>query len=194
MDVIYAINHPEYETCGRAKLTWIGTDQTVAEFIDYGDFAGVPLSNIHPCPESVQETPPMAIECYLMLNVPDEFHETSDYVRLPEEAVEEEKVVEAVSCGEDGGVYSTNFIKLIRSLWIEGEDLVGVIEETIENSDYDLQEFETELTEMAECSICMNRGKYGKCGKCFRNLWCYTCCYHGHLNNGLEQEQDDFLD
>ena len=69
-----------------------------------------------------------------------------------------------------------------------------MIEETIENSDDDLQELETELTETAECSICMNRGKYGKCGKCFRNLWCYTCCYHGHLNNGLEQEQDDFLD
>ena len=68
----------------------------------------------------------------------------------------EGEFLEAVFCGEVDGV------KLIRSLRTEEQNLVEVIEETIETikskkqSDCYLQEAETELTETAECSIFSN--------------------------------------
>lgn len=125
MDVIDAVNHPEYKTCYRAKLTSIGTDHAVAYFIDYGDGASIPLSDIHTCPKSVRDTPPMAIKCGMKLNVPDEFHWMSGSVRVLKAAAEEKETLEAVFCEEVDGM------KLIRSLKTEKQNLVEFIQQHI---------------------------------------------------------------
>jgi Tudor domain len=125
LDVIYAVNHPEYGTCYRAKLTLIGTDHAVAHFIDYGDSASIPLSDIHTCPESVRDTPPMVIKCGMKLNVPDEFHWMSGSVRVLKAAAEEKETLEAVFCEEVDGM------KLIRSLKTEKQNLVEFIQQHI---------------------------------------------------------------
>jgi Tudor domain len=138
LDVIYAVKHPELETCYRAKLTSIGTDEAVAYFIDYGDSATVPLSDIHTCPESVRDTPPMAIKCGLKLNVPDDFHWTPGTVRVLKAVAEEEETLEAVFCEEVDGM------KLIRSLKTAKQNLIEVIEEAIHNSTNRPQEGEVD--------------------------------------------------
>ena len=135
MDGIYAVKHPRYGTCYRAKLTGIGTDFAIVHFIDYGERTIVPFSNIYTCPEWVRDTPPMAILCALKMNVPDEifYNDTSDSLTVLEAVEEERKVLEAVFCGEVDGK------RLIRLLKTEEQNLVDVMEEIIRNSAYELQ-------------------------------------------------------
>jgi hypothetical protein len=138
LDVIYSVKHPELETCYRAKLTSIGTEEAVAHFIDYGDSASVPLSDIHTCPESVRDTPPMAMKCGLKLNVPDDYQWTPGSVRVLKAVAEEGKILEAVFCGEVDGV------QLIRLLKAEEHNFVETIEEAIQNSASKRQEAEVD--------------------------------------------------
>jgi Tudor domain len=148
LDVIYAVKHPELETCYRAKLTSIGTYDTVAHFIDYGDSASVPLSDIRTCPESVRDTPPMAIKRGLKLDVPDDLHWTPGSVRVLKAVAEEEESLEAVFCEEVDGM------KLIRSLKTDKLNLVEVIEEAIQNSASKRQEAEVDpLSDAVEQQI-----------------------------------------
>jgi hypothetical protein len=120
-NVVYAVKHPEDETYYRAKLTSInrcklgladpiGSDHAVAHFIDYGDSASVPLSAIFVCPESVRDTPPMAIKCKLKLGVPSDFRLRLGPVRVPKAAADERETIEVVF-GEE-----VDKVKLIRSL------------------------------------------------------------------------------
>ena len=95
----------------------------LAHFIDYGDNATVPLSDIHICPKLLRDTPPMAIKCGLKLNAPDKFHWTPDFVEVLVDVAAEGEILEAVFCGEVDGV------KLIRSLKTTEQDLVKLIEE-----------------------------------------------------------------
>ena len=110
----------------------------LAHFIDYGDSAIVPLSDIHTCPESVRDTPPMAMKCGLKLNVPDDFHWTPGLVRVLKAVAEEEETLEAVFCEEVDGV------KLIRSLKTKKQDLIKLIEENILNPANSPQEAEVD--------------------------------------------------